>query len=102
MTQTPEAVAVSAAVVAASTAVVAASVVPMWAVCMEAIAASTPADTLLPDTLLAGMLPDTLLAAALLRVLSLDADIMAESIMVTFGDIGMVGGTPTASDPAGD
>jgi hypothetical protein len=74
---------------------------------MVAIAASTRADTLLPDTLLpdtllAGMLPDTLLAAALLRVLSLDADIMAESIMVTFGDIGMVGGMPTVSVPAGD
>jgi hypothetical protein len=101
MTQMPEAVAVSAAVVAASTAVVAASVVPMWAVCMVAIAASTRADTLLPDTLLAAMLPDTSLAAALLRVLLLDADTMAGSIMVTLGDIGMVGGTPTASDPAG-
>ena len=35
-------------------------------------------------------------------LLLLDTATMAEPIMVTFGDIGMVGGMPTASVPAGD
>ena len=62
-----------------------------WQSTLATTAASTLADTLLPVA--------SLRAALLRALLLLDTATMAEPIMVTFGDIGMVGGMPTASVP---